>query len=139
MYNVLDIKLFINTIKKTFILKGRSSRLEFWNFNLLAFFSLLLILIIAGLIIYYMLSQREPSWDSVLLAISEFLIILIVVTIPYTISLYSLSVRRLHDMDYSGWFAIISLIPYINILFWLWIGYFQGTNDNQYGVKVNNP
>ena len=36
-------------------------------------------------------------------------------------SAYILIVKRLHDLDRSGWLALVVFVPYINILFYLWL------------------
>lgn len=43
-------------------------------------------------------------------------------------------VRRLHDMNLSGWFTLLILFPYLNNLFYLLVGIFPGTKGpNGYG------
>lgn len=45
-----------------------------------------------------------------------------------------LSVKRLHDMNVSGWLAAIWLFPYIGIFFHLFLIFFPGTKgENEYG------
>lgn len=42
-------------------------------------------------------------------------------------------VRRLHDQDKSGWFALLGLIPLVNIVLLVFM-FLEGTKgDNQYG------
>ena len=46
-----------------------------------------------------------------------------------------LSIRRLHDLNKSGWFLLISLIPFVNIIFLLYIWLAPGTvGYNKYGA-----
>ena len=45
-----------------------------------------------------------------------------------------LGIRRLHDLNKSGWFMLVSLIPFINILFALYLLLAQGSvGYNRYG------
>ena len=45
-----------------------------------------------------------------------------------------LSVRRLHDLNRSGWFLLIALIPLVNIIFAFYIWLMPGTvGYNKYG------
>lgn len=45
-----------------------------------------------------------------------------------------IAIRRLHDLNKSGWFLLISLIPLVNMIFVLYILLVPGTvGDNQYG------
>lgn len=46
-----------------------------------------------------------------------------------------LSIKRFHDMNRSGWFAILMLIPILNLAVGLfWLGFVMGTEgENRYG------
>ena len=45
-----------------------------------------------------------------------------------------LAVRRLHDLDKTGWILLINFIPYVNIIVSLYILFAPGTRGaNQYG------
>lgn len=42
--------------------------------------------------------------------------------------------RRLHDLDKSGWWMLLLCVPLVNILFYIYILFFKGTEGpNQYG------
>lgn len=59
------------------------------------------------------------------------------------VTLYSniaVSVKRLHDLDANGLFALALLIPFVNILFTIWVGIPPGTRGpNRYGALVDAP
>jgi len=58
----------------------------------------------------------------------------VIVFIFYMVGSYMLIIRRLHDLNKSGWFCLIALVPYINILFSIYVLFFKGTDGpNQYG------
>lgn len=45
-----------------------------------------------------------------------------------------ISVRRLHDLNKSGWFLLILLIPYVDFIFSIYLVFAPGTNGaNEYG------
>lgn len=45
-----------------------------------------------------------------------------------------MDVRRLHDLDLSGWWMLLMLVPLVNIFFALYMLFFKGTEGpNQYG------
>ena len=57
-----------------------------------------------------------------------------VLGLPFSISNIMLSIRRIHDIGYSGWWFLIVLIPYIGWLFGILIYFVPGTvGGNQYG------
>ncbi len=49
--------------------------------------------------------------------------------------------RRLHDLDHSGWFAVLAFVPLVNILFYVYVIFFPGTKgQNNFGLKPKeNP
>lgn len=54
--------------------------------------------------------------------------------IIYAILTLPFSVRRLHDLDKSGWWMVLCLIPIICIIPNVYIGFVKGTDGpNQYG------
>lgn len=115
--------LILKTIKSTFSLSGRASRREFIVFHLLYFFDVLLLL--------YTDKYYNSSSNSILI---------VILTIFYFISfillifpLFSLIIRRLHDLNSSGWWLLITLIPLGGLLY-LALPFKKGTQGlNKYG------
>lgn len=83
--------------KKSFVIKGRASRSEYWWFQLY-FYLLILVTTIC-------------SHDFALIRIIA--AILLIATIPASLTSY---VRRLHDTGHSGWYILLGWIPYIGFL-----------------------
>ena len=99
--NVIGINIFEAVgicFKKYFVLKGRASRSEYWYFYL---FSLILF------IIPYIIGGENADLFIGLL--------FLILTIPS----FTVSVRRLHDIDKSGWYVFIYLIPFVGGLIML--------------------
>ena len=47
----------------------------------------------------------------------------------------SVMIKRLHDLNKSGWLYLIAIIPYINLLFFIYVSFFKGTDgENEYGA-----
>ena len=62
-------------------------------------------------------------------------IIGIPILIAATVGGWMIGIRRMHDLNKSGWWLLISLIPYVNFIFGLYIVFAPGTHgDNQYGA-----
>lgn len=48
---------------------------------------------------------------------------------------WMISIRRMHDLNKSGWWLLISLIPYVDIIFSIYVIFAPGTRgDNRYGA-----
>jgi uncharacterized membrane protein YhaH (DUF805 family) len=52
----------------------------------------------------------------------------------------AVSVKRLHDVGYSGFLALALLIPFINVAFTIWVGILPGTaGPNKFGSAPDVP
>ncbi len=56
-----------------------------------------------------------------------------IILLPFvSVSLY---IRRLHDMNQTGWLCILAFIPIVNWLVWLVLQFYPGTQgENAYGT-----
>jgi len=60
-------------------------------------------------------------------------IIFTILSLPYILSI---QIRRLHDLNKTGWFCLLSLIPFISFLFGIYVTFFPGTvGENKYGTQ----
>ncbi len=64
------------------------------------------------------------------------IILFIAVIIIFTVVSVCLCIRRLHDLNKSGWLWLLFLIPVVNIIFGIYIFVAKGTDGpNNYGPK----
>ena len=108
---ITDIKEAVETVvlKKYMLFTGRSGRREFWLY-FLAYFALS---IVFGIIV----------------GILPFLSILGIAFLGILLPTIAVGIRRMHDIDKSGWFM---LIPFYN----LYLATLEGTKgSNQYGEE----
>lgn len=111
----------ISSFKKTFDFSSRAPRMEFWSFTVFT--------IVIGMVTQRFLDPHffpANEWEPITNLSS---LILLVPSI-------SVAVRRLHDVNKSGWWLLIALtvigIPYLIYLYCL-----KGTLDpNKYGDPV---
>ena len=99
-------------LKKYFVFQGRASRSEYWWFQLIVSPSYLISTIIENEIGYFFLG----------------------ITLFTLIPAISAGVRRLHDTNRSGFFLLISFIPFIGGLVLLFFLIPEGTKGkNKFG------
>ena len=123
------MKYYLKALQNYTVFTGRATRSEYWFFILFNF-----IFAIAAMII-----------DNVLGTTFKMNTINGAMTMPYgyVYVLYglavflpglALSVRRLHDVNKSGWFMLIGLIPFIGAI-WLLVLFVTDSDpkDNEYG------
>jgi len=104
--------------RKYAVFSGRASRSEYW------FFALFYVLIFIPLTIVDMIAFRGSANVFSTLA-------LLILFLPNL----AVSVRRLHDIDMSGWFLLIEFIPLIGWIFMIVWGCQRGTDGpNRFGM-----
>ena len=122
-----------NLFKKYAQFKGRSRRSEFWK-AMLAIFIVMLVFSIpyifaltAALINGYSSGLADMMTGFGIIALSIYSLVILVPT-------WALTVRRLHDIGKSGWFALLSLIPYVgSIIIIIFAAMDSQPGPNQYG------
>lgn len=121
---------FLEALKSAYLnifnYQGRAARSEYWWFQL--FF-------VALLFPFY---NDSFLWFPGLI----FLGYLLVATITLLAGI-SLTVRRLHDRDYSGWWYLLVFVPIIGQLYFLYLMVLRGTDGpNRFGrprIPMQNP
>jgi uncharacterized membrane protein YhaH (DUF805 family) len=112
---------YLEALKKYAVFNGRARRKEYWYFFL---FNLLASIILAVI-------------DSVIGTMSEETglgLLSGVYTLAVLIPAISVTVRRLHDTDRSGWWFFLALIPVIgSIALFVFMVLDSSHGDNQYG------
>lgn len=100
---------------------GRSSRSEYWWYSLFTFILGFIIAIFAGI-----LGENAGN------ALTG--IVYLALLLPGL----GLTVRRLHDINKSGWWILINLIPLVGwIIMLIWLCKDSDSTDNQYGPVPN--
>jgi uncharacterized membrane protein YhaH (DUF805 family) len=123
---------------------GRSQRMEFWMFTL--FFYIVMILMV-GLMLAGMpwgaMDQTGDSYDPNAAPGALFWVmlgLLVVFVLGSLIPSIAVTVRRFHDQDKSGWFYLLSFIPYIGGIVIIVFMCIDGTRGpNQHGPDPKDP
>lgn len=113
--------------------KGRSTRREFWLFTFVYYFGIFAVASVGGLVASASnLIDEGGTAESALGTLLGFGLILYV--IAFFLASLSLSVRRLHDHDKTGWFLLLSWVPFIGWIFFLIMMLTPGNAyENSYG------
>ena len=111
---------YLEALKKYAVFSGRSRRKEYWYFVL---FNLIVSLVLSA--IDALLGTFSSANVGLLSGIYG-----LAVLIPSI----AVSVRRLHDIDRTGWWVLISLVPVIGTIVLLVFAVLDGTPDeNRFG------
>ena len=125
---VTSNKLYNLLLKGCFRIKGRSSRLEYILRFLMMIFMCLFFPFIAD-------SDNSDNSGSKPYILFMFLValILFILLVASVIQMFFVTHRRLHDLNASGWWQLITLIPFGQLLMIGFI-FFKGTDGpNNYG------
>ena len=102
---------------------GRSRRSEFWLFYLLIF------LVTAACVVGGVIVERTTQFAGNQIGFHVLNLIYVLVTVPWL----AVMVRRLHDVEKSGWWLLAAFIPFgVFALITFWVR--DGTaGDNRFG------
>jgi uncharacterized membrane protein YhaH (DUF805 family) len=110
---------YIEAWKKYAVLGGRSGRQEYWYFVLFHVLVYILLSIIAGII-----GGRIGGG------------LLSLYTVAVSLPGLAATVRRLHDTNRSGWWILVSLVPFVGgIVLLVFLAQGSHAVENQYGSR----
>jgi uncharacterized membrane protein YhaH (DUF805 family) len=113
--------------------KGRSTRREYWLFMLVYYFGIFAVASVFGLFASATnVIDEGGTAENVLGAVLG--VVLMVYVVAFFMAALSLSVRRLHDHDKTGWLLLITLFPLVGWIFSLIMMLTPGNDyENSYG------
>jgi uncharacterized membrane protein YhaH (DUF805 family) len=112
---------FVAALKRYAVFGGRSRRKEYWYFVLFSSIITLVLFVIDGAI-----GTFDPSLGIGLLS-GIFSLAILIPSI-------AVSIRRLHDIDRTGWWILLSFIPFIGTIVLLVFAVLDGTpGSNRFG------
>lgn len=121
-----------------FSYKGRYGRLSYISWTFIASLFFMTAIFLGGILvaILYFLFYRGTDFSQVInTGLGYFgIALLILLVIGMIVITVNMTIRRLHDLNKSGWLILLALVPIINLFFWLYILCFKGTDGaNNFG------
>lgn len=114
---------YLEALKKYAVFSGRSRRAEYWYFVLFNLIVLIVLELIDALLGTYSFVQGIGLLSGIY-------------SLAVIIPSLAVTVRRLHDIDRTGWWILINLIPLIGTIVILVFAVTDGTpGSNQYGAN----
>ncbi|WP_315546194.1 DUF805 domain-containing protein [Prevotella koreensis] len=125
------MKWFIKAFRQYADFSGRASRQEFWMFVLFNLLFAMAWAFVAGLLTG--LFGGSFDQESRLIFMYKLIAIYYAVT---TVPAMAVGVRRLHDTGRSGWWMLVSLIPFVGGIWLIVLMCLDGSaGDNRYGSR----
>lgn len=106
--------------EKYFKISGRATRSEYWWFQLFY----LLLSIGVGVVIGVVEVTAQQDFSIILIGLLVLLMIC---------PLFCVQIRRLHDAGFSGWFVLLSLVPYLGGIALFVMTLLKSDGDNKWG------
>jgi uncharacterized membrane protein YhaH (DUF805 family) len=113
--------------------KGRLRRLPYFLYGLV----IGLVAGVLGVVAQYLsvqlqINMQQPDYLAVM-----FLVGILIFFIIFIYASWILGMKRFHDLDHSGWWMLLSLVPIVGFLVALYLLFFRGTEGpNRFG---NSP
>lgn len=118
------IALMFQPFRRMFDIKGRAPRKEWGLFLLL---QLAVVAVLFALILGFRLLPDDRLDDG----LADVLLVIMAVS---GLPMLALQVRRLHDPDRSGWWVLVSLVPYLGLGMIVWLMLQPGSwGPNRFG------
>jgi len=112
---------YLAVLKKYTVFEGRARRAEYWYFTLFSF------LVSIGLIV---IDTQIGGYDPK----TGFGVLYGLYSLAIVLPSLAVTVRRLHDIDRSGWWFFIILVPILGFFVFLYFMFKQGdAEDNRFG------
>ncbi|WP_111893823.1 DUF805 domain-containing protein [Acinetobacter sp. MB5] len=107
---------------------GRFGRLSYLGWNMLLAIFVFFLAIIAALLIP---ALTKSSTGSSIYIFGGLFVIVYIAMIYFS---FVFSIRRLHDRNQTGWLSLLSLVPLVNFLFFIYLSCAKGDEtQNNYG------
>lgn len=111
-------------LPQMFALSGRIGRLRYMAYS---FGTSFVLMMVAGILA--VAASAIKAETLMMVVVAGMYLALVVLTI-------ALTVRRLNDLDRSGWFSLLFMVPVINLILWLVLMLAPGTpTANRFGLK----
>ena len=112
--------------QNVFVTEGRLNRLKYFKYTL----AVSLIFGVLEVVLVWLMSKITGSSDGILLSLVYFM-----TSLPMFFGNAMLTVRRCHDLNMSGGFVLLYIIPLVNLLFGIYLLLAKGTIGwNKYGA-----
>ncbi|MCJ2070977.1 DUF805 domain-containing protein [Methylobacterium sp. J-030] len=121
---------YVRAMRQYAVFRGRASRAEFWQFTAVLVGLFIVALFVDGAVTQNVDAdlQKKPG------GIFSALLIL-----AHLVPAFSVTVRRLHDTDHSGWLVLLNYVPPLNLVI-VAFACMRGTvGANRYGTDPLNP
>ncbi|AQS42287.1 MAG: Putative membrane protein [Candidatus Tokpelaia hoelldobleri] len=114
------MRWYLQAFRKYVVFKGRAERREFWYFLLFQIFAVMLISFL----------ERQFAIANPEIYMGRVTVFYLLITF---VPALAVTVRRLHDSGFSGWWVLLGFIPAIGVIIILVLAALPGAASRRYG------
>jgi uncharacterized membrane protein YhaH (DUF805 family) len=117
---------------KLFAFSGRIGRWRYLGYSALMMLIFMLIVSVLGAVAGVgMVAMRSNGSNGSMVFVG---ILMLFTYVPMIVMHFALMRRRLNDLDQTGWLSLLTFVPFLGILFWLYMIFAPGTKgSNRFG------
>ncbi|MCJ2087630.1 DUF805 domain-containing protein [Methylobacterium sp. E-005] len=112
------------------VFRGRASRAEFWQFTAVLIGLVIIALIVDGAVMQNVDAELQKKPGGIFSAL---------LVLAHLVPAFSVTVRRLHDTDHSGWLVLLNYIPPLNLVIVVFACMRGTAGANRYGADPLAP
>lgn len=113
-------------INEIYTTDGRLNRLRYFKYYII----LVIVSTVIAFVVGFIGGLVTGNADSILVTVPTGLVSLVT-----AVGGFMLGIRRLHDLNKSGWFMLLMLVPVVNLAFLLYLWFMPGTvGYNRFGA-----
>ena len=137
-----DLSSAENDTSSPFSASGRFSRYSFlaWNFvlNIVVMMIVIAIMVLAGATTN-LLTMTAPNEMLAFYTSGIGLVVIAIILASFVVAIIFF-IRRLHDINMSGWWSLLSIIPVVDLIFGIFVLVKKGTEgNNNFGPSRTTP
>lgn len=126
------MKTYLKAWKQYALFRGRSTRAEYWTFALVNFAIGIVLMGPTYAALFTALAHHQPPPETTQSMVMG--LVYDVFVLAQLIPSFAVQVRRLHDLDRSGWWLLIVLLPIVGwLLLFVWFCLRGTDGPNRFG------
>ncbi len=123
---------------KFYSMSGRIGRIQYLAYPTLCYFCLLLIMLLVFLVLGGFASLATGQMSSSMMMVFSVLLLVLMPVVLYVT--FVTTIRRLNDLNKSGWLSLLLLVPIVQWFLQVYLIFMRGDNSiNDYGLPAKPP
>ena len=121
---------YLRAMRQYGVFQGRAARAEFWQFTAVLVGLFIVALIVDGAVTQNVAPERQKEPGGIFSAL---------LILAHLLPMLTVTVRRLHDTDRSGWLVLLNYIPPLNLIIVVLVCLRGTAGPNHYGPDPLDP